>query len=95
MELLAEKSKQQMRTKFQEIKNTVNDRFKKLFHKLNARVLTKRLEVFDYEDEFVEDGEEDDMSTQFLRNQNTQLTDLKQPLERYVNTLFSIAADTI
>ena len=67
LELLAEKSKLQMRTKFQEIENTVNDRVKKIFDKLNARTLTKRLEVFDYEDECVEDGDEDDMSTQFLR----------------------------
>ena len=46
-----------MRTKFQKIENTVNDRVKKIFDKLNARTLTKRLEVFDYEDECVEDGE--------------------------------------
>ena len=57
------------------------------FDKLNARRLTKRLEVLDYEDESVEDGDEDDMSTQFLRNQINQLIDLKQHLERYVNTL--------
>ena len=58
-----------MRTKFQEIDNTVNDRVKKIFDKLNARTLTKRLEVFDYEDECPEDEEEHDMSTQFIRNQ--------------------------
>ena len=57
------------------------------FDKLNAKTLTKRLEVLDYEDESVEDGDEDDMSTQFLRNQINQLIDLKQHLERYVNTL--------
>ena len=56
-----------MRTKFQEIKNTVNDDFKKIFFKFNARNVTKRLEVFEYEDECVEDGNKDDMSTQFLR----------------------------
>ena len=56
-----------MRTKFQEIEITVNDQVKKIFDKFNARILTKRLEVFDYEDEFVEDGEKDDMSTQFLK----------------------------
>ena len=57
------------------------------FDKLNARTLTKRLEVLDYEDESVEDGDEDDLSTQFLRTQINQLIDLKQHLERYVNTL--------
>ena len=69
LKVLAEKSKLQMRTKFQEIDNTVNDRVKKIFDKLNARTLTKRLEVFDYEDECPEDEEEHDMSTQFIRNQ--------------------------
>ena len=54
-----------MRTKFQEIENTVNDRVKKIFDKFNVRTFTKRLEVCDYEDECVEDGDEDDMSTQF------------------------------
>ena len=76
-----------MRTKLQDIENTVNDRVKKIFDKLNARTLTKRLEVFDYEDECVEDGDEEDMSTQFLRIQKNQSIDLKQHLERYVNTL--------
>ena len=87
LEVLAGKSKLQMRTKFQETEITVNDRVKKIFHKLKARTLTKRLEVFDYEDECVEDGDEDDMSTQILRIQKNQLIDLKQHLERYVNTL--------
>ena len=60
MELLAEKIKLQMRTKFQEIENTVNDCVKKNIDQLNDRTLTKTLEVFDYEDECVDDGEEDD-----------------------------------
>ena len=87
LELLAEISKLQMKTKFPEIENTVNDRVEKIFDKLNARNLTKRPEVFDYEEECIEDGEEDDMSTQFLRNQKNQLIDLKQHLKRYVITL--------
>ena len=87
-----------MRTKFQEIENIVNDRVKKIFDKLNARSLTKRLEVFDYESECVEDVEEDDMSTQFLGIQKNQLIDLKHYLELFVDTLpvfGSIAAETI
>ena len=87
LKLLAEKRKLQLRTKFQEIENFFNDRIKKFFDKLNARTLTERLEVFDYEDEFTEDEEEDDTSTQFLRIQKNQLIDLKQHLDRYVNTL--------
>ena len=69
LELLAKKSKLQMRTNFQEIENTVNDRVKKIFDELKVRTFTKRLEIFDYEDECVEHGDEDDMSTQFLRIQ--------------------------
>ena len=98
LELLAEKCKLQMRTMFQEIENIVNDRVKKIFDKLNARSLTKRLEVFDYEYECVEDVEEDDMSTQFLRIQKNQLIDLKRHLELFVDTLpvfGSIAAEMI
>ena len=69
-----------MRTKFLEIKNTVKDSVKNIFDKLNARFLTKRQEVFEYEDEFVADGDEDDMSTKLLTKQ-------KLSYERYVNTL--------
>ena len=80
LELLAETNQLQMRTKFQEIENTVNDRVKNIFDKLNARTLTKRLEVSEHEDESAEDGEENDMSTKFLRIQIRQLNDLKHPL---------------
>ena len=45
------------------------------FDKLNARTLTRSLEVFVYEDECIEDGEEDDMSTQFLRIQKKKSAD--------------------
>ena len=55
-----------MRTKFQEIENTVNDRVKKIFDKLNAGTLIKRLEVFDYEDECVEDGDEKLLSIKLI-----------------------------
>ena len=41
LELLAEKSKIQMRTKFQEIENTVNDRVKKIFDNIIAINLVK------------------------------------------------------
>ena len=55
-----------MRTKFQEIENTVNDRVKKIFDKLNAGTLIERLEVFDYEDECVEDGDEKLLSIKLI-----------------------------
>ena len=37
--------------------------------------------------EYIEDSVEADMSTQFFRIQKNQLIDLKQQLEKYVNTL--------
>ena len=86
LKLLAEKSKLQMGTKFQEIENTVNNRVKKILNKLDDRTLTKRLVILQHEDECVEDGEEDGMSTQFLRIQKNQLCKLHY-LERYINTL--------
>ena len=51
---------------------------------MNERCRNYPTENFDYEDECIE---ETDMSTQFLRMQKNQLIDLKQDLERYVNTL--------
>ena len=50
---------------------------------------------FEYEDECIEDSEEADMSTKFLRIQKNQLMDLKKHLKRYVNTLtvFGFSSD--
>ena len=87
LELLAEKSKLEMRTKFQDVERVVNERMSKIFQELNARCRNLPTENFEYEDECIEDTEETDMSTQFLRMQKNQLIDLKQNLERYVNTL--------
>ena len=87
LELLAEKSKLQMRTKFQDIERAVNERMKKIFDQLNERGKNYSSNKFEYKDECIEDSEEADMSTQFLRIQKNQLIDLKQHLERYINTL--------
>ena len=87
LELLAEKSKLEMRTKFQDIERAVNERMKKIFDQLNDRGKNFSINKFEYEDECIEDSEEADMSTQFLRIQKNQLIDLKQHLERYKNTL--------
>ena len=87
LELLAEKSKLGMRTNFQDIEVAVNERMKKIFDQLNERGQNFSSNKFDYEDECIEDSEEADMSTQFLRIQKNQLIDLKQHLERYINTL--------
>ena len=87
LELLAEKSKLEMRTKFQDVEVAVNERMRKIFDQLNERGKNYSSNKFEYEDECIEDSEEADMSTQFLRIQKNQLIDLKQHLERYVNTL--------
>ena len=86
LEILA-KSKLEMRTKFQDVERVVNERMSKIFQELNERCRNLPTENFEYEDDCIEDREETDMSTQFLRMQKNQLIDLKQNLERYVNTL--------
>ena len=78
LELLAEKSKLEMKTKFQDIEVAVNERIKKIFDQLNERGENYSSNKFEYEDECIEDSEEADMSTQFLRIQKNQLIDLKQ-----------------
>ena len=59
----------------------------KIFQELKERCRNHSTENFKFEDDCIADTEETDMSTQFLRMQTNQLTDLKQNLERYVNTL--------
>ena len=87
LELLAEKSNLEMRTKFQDIEAAVNERMKKIFDQLNECGKSYSSNKCEYEDECIEDSEEADKSTQFLRIQKNQLIDLKQHLERYVNSL--------
>ena len=60
---------------------------KKIFNQLNERGKNYSSNKFEYKDECIEDLEEADMITQFLRTQKKQLIDLKQNLERYVNIL--------
>ena len=59
----------------------------KTFQGLNERCRYHSTVSFEYEDDCIKDTEETDMSTQFLRMQKNQLIDLKQNLERFVNTL--------
>ena len=87
LELLAEQSKLEMRKKFQDIEVAVNERMKAIFDQVNERGKNFSSNKFEYEDESIEDSEEADMSTQLLRLQKNQLIDLKQHLERCVNTL--------
>ena len=87
LELLSEKSKLEMRTKFQDIEVAVNEKMRKIFDQLNERGKNFSSNKFEFEDECIEDSEEADKSTQFLRIQKNQLIDLKKHLQRYVNTL--------
>ena len=82
LKLLAEKSKLEMRTKFQYIEVVFNEIMKKIFDQLNERGKNYSSNKFEYEAECIEDSEEADMSTQFLRIQKNQVIDLKQHLER-------------
>ena len=83
--LLAEKNKLEMRTKFQEVDRVVMSWCPKLSK--DERCRYHSTVNFEYEDDCIKDTEETDMSTQFLRMQKNQLFDLKQNLERFVNTL--------
>ena len=53
---------------------------KKIFDQLIERGKNYSSNKFEYEDECIEDSEEADMSTQFLRIQKNELIDLKQHL---------------
>ena len=87
LELLAEKNKTEMRSKFLEIENNIKKRLHTIFSILNERVSFNKIEAREYEDECIENEEETDASTHFLRIQKNQLIDLMQHLERYTNTL--------
>ena len=78
LELLAEKNKLEMRTKFPDFEVAVNERIKKIIDQLSERGKNYSSNKFEYENECIDDSEEADMSTQFLRIQKNQLIDLKQ-----------------
>ena len=60
---------------------------KKIFDQLSERGKNYSSNKFEYEDDCFEDSLEADISTQLLQIQKNQFIDLKQHLERYVNTL--------
>ena len=85
LELIADKSKAEMRMKFESVENAIKSKLNVLFEKLGNR-RTKKYRSFEYEDECVEDDEEN-VSTQFLQQQKNQMVELLENYERYVNTL--------
>ena len=82
------KAKLEKRTKFQDVEKIVNERMSKVFQELNEKCRNQPNENFEYEDECIEDTEETDMSTRFLRMQKNQLIDLEQNLERLTCYLY-------
>ena len=85
LEVLADKSKAEMRSKFLSIEQTIQTKVNAIYEKLGNRTNRKADTKFEYEDESEE--QEDEVSTQFLRMQKNQLIELQQQYERYVNTL--------
>ena len=76
-----------MQSKFLEIGNNIKKRLHTIFSILNERGSFKKSDTREYEDDCIENEEETDASTHFLRNKKNQLIDLMQHLERYTNTL--------
>ena len=87
LELLAEKNKTEMRSNFLEIENNIKKRLLTIFSILTEQASFNKSEAIEYEDECIENEEETDASTHFLRIQKNQLIDLMQHLQRYNNTL--------
>ena len=85
---MAEKSKLEIRTKFQDVEKVVNERMSKIFQELNEKCRNQPNEKSEYEDKCIEDIEETDMSTRFLRMQKNQLIDLKQNVESLTRYLY-------
>ena len=56
-----------MKTKFQDIEVAINERKKKIFYQLNRRSKNYSSKQFEYEDDWIEDSEETDMTTQFRK----------------------------
>ena len=86
IEVLANKSKSEIRTKFSSIEAIIRARVNEIWENLNKRK-DQNASAYEFEDERVEEDDEADMSTQFLQMQKNQLLDLQQHFERYVNTL--------
>ena len=76
-----------MRNNFQDVERVVNERMSKIFQDLKERCRNHLTGKFEHEEECIENTEETLMSTQFLSMQKNLLIDLKQNLERYINTL--------
>ena len=83
--MLATESKTQLKLKFLEIETSVKSTHNQISSAVNQRRCCKE-QVLEFEDECIEEKEQD-VSTQFLQKQKNQLSDLKDPLERYYNVL--------
>ena len=75
-----------MRSKFLEIESNIKKWIHPIFSLHNERRNFKKIETSECEDECIEDEEETDASTHFLRFEKNQLIDLMQHVEKYINT---------
>ena len=71
-----------MQPKFQETGNNIEKQLHTVFSIFNERSNFIKSEAGEYEGECIENEEDTDASTHFLRTQKNQLTDLMQHLER-------------
>ena len=69
LELLAEKNKTELQSKFLEIENNIKKRLHTIYSILIERLIFNKIEAREYEDECIENEEETDASTHFLRIQ--------------------------
>ena len=84
IEVLANKSKTEMRTKFSSIQAIIRARDNAIGENLNKRK-DQNASAFECEEKVTEEDDAADMSTHFLQMQKNQLLELAQLFQRYVN----------
>ena len=84
---MRDKDPQSLTIDFVENLELLAEKKKAIFSILNERGSFNKSEAREYEDESIENEEETDASTHFLRIQKNQLIGLMHHLEKYTNTL--------
>ena len=84
---MRDKDPQSLTIDFVENLELLAEKKKAIFSILNERGSFNKSEAREYEDESIENEEETDASTHFLRIQKKQLIGLMHHLEKYTNTL--------
>ena len=86
IEGLATQSKAQMKLKFIEVETAIKIKMWALLERLNQRH-NRTERVSNFQDDFIVEEEEKDLSIQFLQMQKNHLNDLQEHFERYCNVL--------